>query len=51
LAAAALGGEVALRRVGVVARDDRDVEDLLERVPARLAGLDLDEVEDLVLAR
>ena len=36
--------------VGVVARDDRDVEDLLERVLARLAGLDLDEVEDLVLA-
>ena len=50
-AAAALGGEVALGRIGVVAGDDRDVEDLLEGVTARLAGLDLDQVEDLVLAR
>src|SRR3954469_13710573 len=38
------------RRVPVVAADDRDVEDLLEAVPPGLARLELEEVEDLVLA-
>ena len=35
------------RRVRVVARLDGDVEHLLEGVAARLAGLELDDVEDL----
>ena len=36
------------RRVPVVARLDGDVEHLLERVDARLAALELDDVEDLL---
>jgi ParB family chromosome partitioning protein len=39
--------EELLRDVAVVARLDGDVEHLLERVDARLAALELDEVEDL----
>ncbi len=50
-AAAALRLEVPGGGVRVVAGHDRDVEDLLERVLARLARLELDQVEDLVLAR
>ena len=41
--------EVLLGGVRVVARHDRDVEHLLERVAARLAGLDLEQVEQLLL--
>src|SRR4028119_974904 len=41
--------QVLLRVVRVVPSNDRRVGDLLERVLARLAGLDLDQVEDLVL--
>ena len=39
-----------LGAVRVVARDDRGVGDLLVGVGAGLAGLELDQVEDLVLA-
>ena len=39
------------RRVPVVARLDGDVQHFLERVDARLARLELDEVEDLLRVR
>src|SRR5437588_10054922 len=41
--------KVPLRSARVVTRHDRDVHDLLEPVPARLAGLELEQVEHLVL--
>src|SRR5690606_14488524 len=43
--------EVARPALGVVAREDRDVRDLLERAAPRLARLHLDEVEAVRLAR
>ena len=43
-------GEIARRLLGVVTAHARGVEHLLERLDARLARLDLDEVEQLVLA-
>src|SRR5262249_53668104 len=49
-ALAALGAQEALGRVGVVAGDDGAVEHLLEGVAARLARLEPEQVEDLVLA-
>jgi hypothetical protein len=49
-ALAALGAQVVLGGVRVVAGGERDVEDLLERVTARLPVLELDEVQHLVLA-
>ena len=50
-ASSAARAQVALRAHAVVARHDRDVADLLERVLARLAGLELDQVERLGLSR
>ena len=47
---AALGAQIPLRGVGVIARGDAHVEDFLERVATRLAVLQLNEVEHLVLA-
>ncbi len=41
---------MALGRIGVVAGHDRGVEDLLEGVPSGLPRLELDDVEQLVLA-
>jgi len=49
-ALAALGAEVLLGGVRVVAGGEGDVEHLLEGVTARLPVLELDEVEHLVLA-
>ena len=46
----ALGVEVLVRRAGVVARGQRDVQRLVEGVLAGLAGLPADQVDDLVLA-
>ena len=46
----ALGVEVVVRRARVVARGQRDVQRLVERVLARLARLPADQVDDLVLA-
>ena len=46
----ALGVEVVVRRTGVVAGGQRDVQRLVERVLARLARLPADQVDDLVLA-
>ena len=46
-ALAAARRQVVLRAVSVVARLDGDVLDLFEGVVARLAGLELDDVEDL----
>ena len=46
----ALGVEVLVRGTGVVAGGQRDVQRLVERVLAGLAGLPHDQVDDLVLA-
>ena len=44
------GAQVALGGVGVVAGNDGGVEDLLEGMPPGLAGLELDQVQELLLA-
>jgi hypothetical protein len=46
----AFGIEVLVRRTGVVASGQRDVQRLVERVLTGLAGLPADQVDDLVLA-
>src|SRR5207302_4904908 len=46
---AAARAEETLRAAGVVAGNDRGIEDFFKGVAARLAGLPLDEIEHFVL--